>query len=724
MTKGETAMGKRGTINLALGFLPWLVFGLSGAAGHGPAATAAAFLAAAVLVGWRLRRGDFKAPEGVALAYFAARLGIGVAGIVVPPSVEPVALFAVLAAMAWGTLLAGRPFTEQYARDDWPPEYHANPVFRRTNVLISAAWAMAFTALAAIFALPWPAGIAPGWLSVPVVVLAKLATLAASRWLPRRAAVRRLRAQAPYDWPAPALATGGSCDVAVVGAGLGGLTAAALLAREGFKVTVAEQHTRPGGCCTSWVRNMPIDGRRHRFVFDAGVHDVSGLGPGRPLRNVLERLGIAGKLTWHRMTHEYLWPDLRLTIPPTADGLAEVLAARFPASADGIRAFLAEMRRVHTELFADADARRGVPHPPRTVDALLAWPRRHPAAFLWMERPFAGMLEAFVADPAARRCLGALTGYLTDRPAELTVGMMAPIFGYYFEGGFYPQGGSQALADALAGAISANGGRVLLRRAVRHIRIEVGRAAGIELADGRTIPAAAVIANADPRLTFLRLVGREHLPSSFADRVAGLHSSTSAFTVFLGLDAVPDISPLTSIHAADGVVQIATPSLVDPGLAPPGWSAMTLTALVPAAEAAAWRRDDEGYAGRKRILGDRLIARAEAAVPGLGRHVRFREEASPATFARYTWAPDGGIYGPALGPWRPPAKSPIPGLVLAGAGTFPGAGVEAAAISGALAAEALLPSLFAARPAAAETPAVAPDLGALTSPAAPAGSAP
>ncbi len=91
-------------------------------------------------------------------------------------------------------------------------------------------------------------------------------------------------------------------------------------------------------------------------------------------------------------------------------------------------------------------------------------------------------------------------------------------------------------------------------------------------------------------------------------------------------------------------------------------------------------------------MGDSLIALAEHTLPGLSEHIVYRQDGSPATFARYAWTTGGAIYGPALGQWRPPAKSPVERLVLAGAGVFPGAGVEAVVISGTLAADALCPA--------------------------------
>jgi phytoene dehydrogenase-like protein len=132
-------------------------------------------------------------------------------------------------------------------------------------------------------------------------------------------------------------------DVAVIGAGIGGLTAAALLAQRGLKVAVFDQHFVPGGFCTSWERGVHRDGKRLRFVFDAGVHDISGQGLVGPVRNVLRQLNVEDRLDCRRMTHKYVCDDLRIGVPLSAGGYAALLSDPFPTERSGLQAFFHEM---------------------------------------------------------------------------------------------------------------------------------------------------------------------------------------------------------------------------------------------------------------------------------------------------------------------------------------------------------------------------------------------
>jgi len=281
---------------------------------------------------------------------------------------------------------------------------------------------------------------------------------------------------------------------------------------------------------------------------------------------------------------------------------------------------------------------------------------------------------------------------------------MLPIFGYYFHGGYYPAGGSGRLADALVGAIEARGGKVLLKTKVTKIAVESGRATGIVLGDGTRIHAEAVVSNADIKRTFLELVEPQYLPANFRARIAAAQPAASAFMVHLGVDFVPDVKP--AIHASgDPQIGIEILSLVDPTAAPPGHSTIGIMTLLPYEQAKLWFpgegandwkewRHSSEYEERKTAFGDRMIEAAEKVIPGLSSRVVYRTDASPVTYARYDWTSSGAIYGVSREGRLQGAKSPVSALVVAGSATH-GAGVEAAVISGACAANALVPGVLA-----------------------------
>lgn len=489
----------------------------------------------------------------------------------------------------------------------------------------------------------------------------------------------------------------------VLGAGIGGLSAAAALAARGLKVLVVEAHDRPGGYCSSWLRKVPgRDGVVGRYVFDAGVQDFSGLGPRGPLRRLLGALGAERRMDWRRVRHRYVQDGLCLDVPDDPAELVARLQALFPHEAPGIAGFFAEMAGVYTDLYADVDDTGGVPMPPATLEAMQAWTARRPHAWRWMHRPYAEMLGEHLTDSRLKALLTTISEYVTDRPDLLAVREMAPLYGYYLEGGWYPAGGSQQLADVLCAMIREHGGEVRLRTRAERILAEDGRASGIVTADSTVHRAPLVLANSDVVGTLTRMVDPAVLPRRYAQRVRDLKRGPTAVLVSLAVEGIPHIPARVFVSAGDLHFGIGNPSAIDGSLAPDGHAAITMLCLRPEPEAAEWF--SAGAAAnrkRKEEFTARLLTAAECVIPGLRNRILYRQTASPTTFTRYALTDNGNIYGAARGQWCPPAKTPLPGLMLVGAGCQSGPGVEAVVISGVCAAN-LVTGIPAAEAAAAE----------------------
>jgi all-trans-retinol 13,14-reductase len=399
-------------------------------------------------------------------------------------------------------------------------------------------------------------------------------------------------------------------------------------------------------------------------------------------------------------------------VPRRWNEYVDGLASAFPAAATGIRAAMADIRSIFEAMYSEAPAHSGIPGSPQTVAGLLAFARRYPVAVRWLDKPFRQFLGSHIADAGARAAIMALTGYVTDDPANASVFQMVPLFGYCLHGGYYPVGGSGAIADALVEAIERSGGRVRLKTRVEQVLVEDGRACGVRLGNGEVLRTTAVIMNADFLGATRTLIDPDVWPASFRRLIEAARPSCSAIAVHLGVRGdFAGVKPVMHVASPLGDIGIVIPGIVDPSAAPPGYSTVEILRLVSDSEAAAWfadasLEDDEalrrskGYAMRKSAMGDELIALAQQVLPGLSERIVLRCEASPVTFRRYSLSTHGAIYGAKLPAGPVGSKSPLPGLVFAGAVTH-GPGVEAVVISGARAAEALVPGLLTTQAAAA-----------------------
>ena len=147
----------------------------------------------------------------------------------------------------------------------------------------------------------------------------------------------------PTAWQVPELGSWPRDDrhhhVVVVGAGIAGLSAGALLASRGCKVLVIEAHDGQGLLHLLDTQSAVEDGTLRRFVFDAGVQDISGLGPGKPLRKLLAAVGAEDRIGWRRVVHRYVQDGLCLDFPEDPSKLEDFLCRHFSDDARGITGF-------------------------------------------------------------------------------------------------------------------------------------------------------------------------------------------------------------------------------------------------------------------------------------------------------------------------------------------------------------------------------------------------
>ncbi|GAB7080992.1 phytoene desaturase family protein [Megalodesulfovibrio paquesii] len=527
-----------------------------------------------------------------------------------------------------------------------------------------------------------------------------------------------------FAGPAPAQAAPGLHDVIIIGAGLGGLSCAAHLARNGFKVLLLEQHYRLGGYATSFPRHgeglaakaaeAGGAGGAGAFTCEVSLHASALAAPGT--KSMLQELGVWDSL--ELVPHKHAWcshfPDFSFEIPHKAglDGFEHQLTAVFPNDAQGIAAYFDLWRKVMREVAAlDAQAAHGPTEASGASQA--AFPTTYPALWAIRDKSVGQLVDAHITNPRVQAVLTQSCGYYGLPPSTLSAFFYLVPTGEYLEfGGAYLKGTSQSLSNALGAAIKAAGGTVRTHVAVDSILVEQGRAVGVTTSDGQQHRARAVVCNASAPQLLESLLPEGSLPAQARTRLEAGTPSPGCCIVWLGLNQ--DITktcptPEQSFYAGLDPEQSFAASLkgeyervscsmmvydnLVPGFSPPGCSTLCIMCL---SGYDPWQRFEldyladrkEAYLQEKRRVADLLIQRVEQlALPGLSQMIVMREESTPLTNLRFTGNTYGSIYGYAptvdnAFMTRLPNAQALPGLFLASAWGNPGGGFAGALLGG------------------------------------------
>lgn len=408
-------------------------------------------------------------------------------------------------------------------------------------------------------------------------------------------------------------------DAVIVGAGISGLVCGCYLAKAGMKTLILEKNAKPGGYCTSFTRKG--------FNFDACVHSLGSFREGGNIRMILQELDLEDrlKITRHNPSDIIVTPDFKLHFWNDLNKTIQEFQGAFPQEKENIEAFFEYINKCEGLLLGSL---RSI-----TFDKLLNKYFKDDKLKNVLSFPLLGN-----AGLSGKR-ISALTGALIYKE-------------FMFDGGYYPDGSIQALADVLVERFKEFGGEALFADPARRIMLDNNRVVGVESKKKGLISSEYVISNADATQTFVSLIGKEFMSKDMTDVLENMEPSLSMFILYLGLKE-PFRSHMTLLpntnmwylpnYDINKMYDLAVEGDIDNvdcfllRLLPDSRSALMLV-FAPFNNSEYWKDN-------KNRLIDLFIKKIDRAVPGFSSNIVYKDAATPNTLFKWTMNHKGASYG-------------------------------------------------------------------------------
>jgi all-trans-retinol 13,14-reductase len=479
-----------------------------------------------------------------------------------------------------------------------------------------------------------------------------------------------------------------SFDYVILGAGLGGLCAAACLARQGHEVAVLEKHYLPGGCCHTFDYG--------EYSFCADVHYIYQCGPGQTIDRLLDYLDrdVPFNSLDPDCIDRVITPEVDFKIPLGWENLRTRLLAIFPEERVAIDRYCDEIRQLAQDI---QNLMQEVHLYDRKWSDWLNLPK-YWHLFSKRDWTLQDLYHQIGFSPKLQNLLAGQSGDYALPPNEIALLTHASLVWDYAAGAYYPKHHFKHLVDTIVESITSRGGVVRLSTTVEHIEVCDHQVQHVTTADGDLYHAKqAYISDLDPKLTVELMHTAAAVSPQERQRLMGYEYSASAFNIYLGLDSrfeperygignwniwyypTGDLNQAYQNQLQGDLrhpwifLSCATMKSAEPGMAPPGHHVLEIVTVCPYKPFEQLHNTDlKAYKAKKREVYKELMSSVRDLIPDVDAYTRMKLYGTPTTSEYYLGQPQGNIYGAKLIPQqvglnRLGYKTELPNLFLVGA---------------------------------------------------------
>ncbi len=303
-------------------------------------------------------------------------------------------------------------------------------------------------------------------------------------------------------------------EVLILGGGIGGLMAACLLCKEGFKPIILEQHYKIGGGLHCFNRNG--------VSFESGMHFISGFEENGTMRKIFKYLDLLDKVQIKELDKDgfevvhFGSDNLKVKFGLGKDNFIKKLSQQFPHEADNIQALMDSLYSICEQI--PLFNLRPVAHQWYLNDETLT--------------PVNIFIEKYIKDKKLQNILVWNNTLYSGSKNETPVYIHAIITKFYVEGASRFINGSQHVADAMVQMIKSYGGKIILKKEIVKVDIQEKRVTKVITADGSEYKADYYISNIHPAL-LMDLIDPSQIQKAYRERLKGLENSYSAFMMYV-----------------------------------------------------------------------------------------------------------------------------------------------------------------------------------------------